>query len=169
MASSGAMFAASAGLNVASSIGNAYAQSQAISAQTTYQRNLSNINKNFSELYAEDALRRGREEEAGIRKKVRQTVGAQRAALAAQGIDVGAGSAIDIISDTREQGALDIVTVKNNAFREAWGYKVSALQASMEGKFAEISGNFSKKMTLLTGGTDALRFGLEGYSKYRKP
>jgi len=168
MASSGAMFAASAGLNGISSIGNAYAQSQAIKAQTAYQTSLANINKNFADMASDEALKRGAADVAKVQKQVRVIRGSQRAALAAQGIDIGTGSALEIQRDTENQAAKDIVTIKNNAFRESFGYKVSALEATHSGKFAELTGAFQSKMTLLTGGMDALTGGLKSYATYKK-
>lgn len=163
------MFAASAGIQGISSLGNAYSQSVAARSQGEYQKNVQNINKNFAEMNATEAIKRGEKDAQTVRTKVKQTVGAQRAALAAQGIDIDVGSAQDVLQETREAGKLDITTVKNNAFREAWGFKVSALEATMKGEFAELSGNFAARRTLLTGGMDALSSSVKAYTTYKKP
>ncbi len=49
--------------------------------------------------------------------------GAVKTALAANGVDVNSGSALDVEKGQREKGALDVDTVMNNAELQAWGYK----------------------------------------------
>ena len=87
---------------------------------------LSDYNASIAELQASDALARGREEENRFRERVEGTIGSARAGAAAQGIDVGFGSAVDVQKDARFLGELDALTIRTNAGREAWGYKVEA-------------------------------------------
>jgi hypothetical protein len=48
--------------------------------------------------------------EAGItRDRVRQVIGAQRAAAAASGLDVQSGTPVAVLGDTAEQGELDVL------------------------------------------------------------
>lgn len=167
MGASGAMFASAFAVQGISSIGNAYSQSQALKANATYQRNLSNINKNFAELAYDETIRRGGTDAAIVDKNVRRTIGSQRASLAAQGIDVGTGSAQEIIRDTQRRGSVDAITVKNNALREAWGYKVSAIEQTAKGEFIDITARSAIRNTLVTGGIDALSSGIKSYASYK--
>lgn len=68
---------------------------------------------------AEDAIIRGRREAGEERVKTAQTIGAQRAALAANGIVVDEDTALDLITDTAGIGALDALTALKNAEKEA--------------------------------------------------
>lgn len=146
------------------SVGNAYAQSQALKAQGNFQKQAFETNSHLAELQAEDAIKRGDKEAGQIKAKARQMIGTQRAALAAQGIDVNSGSARDIQEDTAAMSELDALTIKNNAFREAWGYKVQALDFRARGQFAELSARTQSRSTLLTGGMQAIGYGLQsGY------
>lgn len=83
-------------------------------------------NAAVAELQAKDALDRGTQEEQRFRAGVRGIIGAQRAGFAASNIDVGFGSALDVQADAAELGELDALTIRTNAAREAWGYKVEA-------------------------------------------
>lgn len=49
-------------------------------------------------------------------------VGQQKAGLAANGVDVGSGSALDLVGDTKKAGEFDQLTIQNNAARTAAGF-----------------------------------------------
>lgn len=81
-------------------------------------------NKITSDRQSENAIRRGELDETRHRISVNQTKGAQRSALAAQGLDLQDGSALDTVLDTAEFGELDALIIRNNAENEAYGYTV---------------------------------------------
>lgn len=53
-----------------------------------------------------------------------QMLSKQRAALAANGVDLSSGSAIDLMASTEFLGAQDVNQIQSNAARKAWGYDV---------------------------------------------
>lgn len=112
-------------------------------------------NAKTTELMGADAIERGREEESRVRLMGRRTIGAQRASLAAQGVDIGVGSAADITADTALEVELDALTVRNNAAREAWGYKVKAQDLRAEGHLTARAGKQAARNTLLIGAGEA--------------
>ena len=61
-----------------------------------------------------------------------QVLGAQRASLAANGIDLTQGSAQDLLSTTKFMGAQDVATIQSNAARTAWGYQVQGSNESAQ-------------------------------------
>lgn len=80
----------------------------------------------LAKLQASDAIARG-EQEANVRAlQSRRAIGAQRAGLAASGVDVNSGTASDLQTDEARFSALDQQTIRNNAAREAWGYTTQA-------------------------------------------
>lgn len=157
-----------AGINSFGAIGNAYAQSQAIKARAAYQSTISKINAEMANLAAEDAIKRGEVSARDYQKEVDQMIGQQRVAYAAQGVDVNFGSAADIQEETRMRGALDALTIKNNAWREAWGYRVEALNSTFAGEFAKLEGKSASRQTLLTGGMQALGYGAQAAGQFSK-
>lgn len=134
-----------------SSLFTSSAQSSAIEAQGEYQKQMFQMNSRLAEMQADDAIRRGDRAAYLYKKDVKRTIGNQRAALAAQGIEVNDGSALEVQMDTASQGEIDALTIKNNAYREAWGYKMEALTASSRGEYASISSKFDSSMTMLGG------------------
>lgn len=101
-------------------------QGEAGRAAAESQAALADYNAAVADLQARDALERGMEEEGRFRSRVRVLVGSQRAGFAAGNIDVGYGSAVDVQEDAAFLGELDALTIRTNAGREAWGYKVEA-------------------------------------------
>jgi hypothetical protein len=67
-------------------------------------------------------------------------IGAQRAGIAAGNIDVGYGSAVDVQADAAHLGELDALTIRNNAQREAWGFKVEAIDTRQRAKITRKEG-----------------------------
>src|SRR5690242_19657087 len=54
-------------------------------------------------------------------------IGSQRAGLAANGVDINSGSAVDVQSTTAATGEADALTIRNNAARQAYGQQVQGL------------------------------------------
>lgn len=126
----GAASMATQGIGVISSAYGAYSKASGEQAGYQYQANVADNNKQIAGWQAADALQRGQTAVARHGTKVAQLRGAQRATLAARGVDLGEGSALDILSDTEFMGGVDANTIKDNAAKEAWGYRVQAVNAS---------------------------------------
>jgi hypothetical protein len=87
---------------------------------------LEDFNAAVADLQAKDAVARGLVEEQRYRQQIDQVIGAQRVGFAAGNIDTGYGSAVDVQADAAYIGELDALTIRTNAAREAWGYRVEA-------------------------------------------
>jgi len=112
---------------------------------------LANYNARIADVQAEDALARGRESESIQRKRTKALIGTQRARFGAQNIEINDGSALDVQADTAYLGELDALTIRNNAAREAWGYKVQAEDYRARGRIARMEGTYGAAGTLLGG------------------
>lgn len=110
----------------------------------------------FAERQAQDAEQRGELDAGRMRRKTEQVIGAQRTSLAAQGVDVNRGSALDVQADAAYLGELDAQTIKNNAAKEAWGYRVQASDYRARGKTAKREGEFGAFNTILTSAGEVL-------------
>jgi hypothetical protein len=97
-----------------------------IEKQGDYEAAMLEQNAKIAERQAQDALLRGKLEEQKIGANTRQIIGAQRSIIGAQGLDLESGSALDLQLEAASMGALDAMTIRNNARREAWGYNVEA-------------------------------------------
>lgn len=134
----------------------AYNQSQSIRAQGRYQQGIAESNAKFNEVMAADAIERGRTESTLVRKRAAQLRGQQRVSYAGQGVDVNSGSALTVQDETYTMGEIDYLTVKNNAWREAFGYKSQAIESRNQGRYAKMTSKIQARNTLLTGGIGAL-------------
>lgn len=133
------------------------------------QAELAEYNAAVGELQAKSALEAGAAEESRFREGVRLMIGSQRAGQAASNVDVGFGSAVDVQEDAAYLGELDALTIRTNAARQAWGYKVEAEDyrkraeiARKEGVMFEKAGSAARTAGLIgaagtvLGGTTSL-------------
>lgn len=111
-------------------------QAKAVRKAGEYEGRALDYNAAVEDLQATDALARGREAESRLGSDVKRLGGSQRAALAAQGIDIDSGSAADVQAETKALGAFDQLTIRNNARREAFGHTVAATDARLRAKAA---------------------------------
>lgn len=121
----------------------------------TAEANLQNAA--FADAAANDAIKRGEFEADQSRIDTRGMIGAQRAGFAANGVDVNSGSAADIQDDTAALGELDALTIKNNAAREAWGYRTQSQQYQQAARNAQRSARSNMFGSLLTAGSQGAR------------
>lgn len=99
----------------------------------------------------------GLRDEEQLRTQVRQFLGQQAAAIGASGVE-NSGSVARLQEDAARQGELDALTVRNNAYLEAWGLKEQAKSTRYQGKLAKRQG----QMTLLTSALNAGAFAAQG-------
>jgi hypothetical protein len=134
------------------------------------QKQLADYNAQVADMQAADAIVRGREAEERHRLDVRRLIGSQRAALGAGGADVNEGSAMDIQADTAAMGELDAITIRTNAAREAWGYRVQASDYRTRGQIAQAEGAARAVTTLLSTAGSVLysRYGFGSTTRTRR-
>lgn len=113
---------AGAAMSAVSAVQGSQANKQAYGAQAQVASN----NAQVAGWQAEDALRRGARAASNSRIQTKQLKGAQIARMAANGIDVGEGSALNILTDTDQFGEIDANTITDNAAREAWAIRQQA-------------------------------------------
>ena len=128
-----------------------------------YQKAIMEQNARISEMQADDAIERGKFDEHAHRLSVRQLIGAQKASFGAQGIEIDAEESTGaVLLSTTAQGELDALTIRNNAAREAWGYRVQAQNYTAQGQLMEASAKNAARDTILTSfvsGVGAFRRG----------
>jgi len=133
----------------------AFTQAGAFRGQGQWAKEGYDFEARMAELQATDAERRGLLASRQVRSQGRQVQGAQRAALAAQGVDVTTGSAVDVQADTAYQAEMDAQTIQSNAWREAYGLRTQASEGRFAGAMAAFEGESKAGASMLTGG---LRF-----------
>ena len=143
-------------------------QGNAAAASASYNAKVADMNAKLSERQARDAVERGSMEEQQQRMKTSQTIGQQRAAMAANGVDLKFGSPLDMLVDTATMGELDALTIRSNTYREERDLRQQGLnqagQANMfraEASSAKTAGYMNAMGTVLGGGATA-------YTSYQK-
>lgn len=130
--------------------------SKAQEEQANYQAKQDEFNAQIAGLQAEDAITRGQAEAQAAGTQAAQLKGQQKAALAGNGVDVSTGSAADIMNETDKLSTLDIVSIKSNAAREAFGYRAQAVGYNSQAEMTRKAGKAAANNTLLTGGANFL-------------
>lgn len=95
-----------------------------------YQAEVSANNAQIAEWQAQDAIRAGQVEEQNSRLKYAALKGTQRAAMAANGVALDEGSAVDILTTTDYVNETDANAIRTNAARTAWGYRTQSTSYS---------------------------------------
>ena len=138
------------------STGGAYTQAQGQKSALQSQAASAEFNSKVAGWQASDAIRNGQTAEENQYLKVGAIAGAQRAQMAANGVDLGSGSANDVLTTTEFMGKRDALQIHDNAMLQAWGYRTQSQtylnQASQLKSSADaISPLMSAGASLLTG------------------
>jgi hypothetical protein len=150
----------------AATLSGSFASASAADAQGEFQKKMGDLNAELADRAGAEAIDRGNTAANRAIVKGRKAADEARVSAAASGVDPSAGSAADIAQENLNSGLVDSVTLRNNAYREAWGYKVEAINSQAKGNFAELAGKNEARNTLLTGGLSAAAEGAKGYGKY---
>lgn len=102
-------------------------QANATAAANRYNAQVAEMNATLSERRAKDAIERGQTEEQRKRLEVQRLLGKQRVGFAAGNLDLSFGSPLDTMVDTAVLGELDALTIRSNAYREAYDHRVDAV------------------------------------------
>lgn len=92
-------------------------------------------NADLAERAGANAIARGDVvgEKANLRSGHAVAEGRQQ--YATSGVDTSSGSPLNVLGDAKMMGALDDMTIRNNAFRESMGYKVEAINSRRKGDY----------------------------------
>ena len=132
----------------------AYSASESSKAQAEYQSDMAENNAKVSNWQAEDAVARGGEAAIQKQREAECLRGTQVARLASNGLDISSGTPLAILEDTMFFGQQDANTIRNNAAREAWGYKTqSAVSTASSQMYSSVA---SSQNSGLAAGTSLL-------------
>lgn len=152
-------------LQGASSIASGMQQADALRAQASYNKFMGDFNARLDDAAAEDAITQGEEAVLALEEQGKKVRGGQRVAYAGQGVEADAGSAVDVAADTAAAIARDKVTIRNNAWRQSWGYKVEAFKQRTAGAYGLAAAENTARNTILTGGLKGFAEMTTGFGK----
>ena len=118
------------GGGVTSAIGSYYsAATQKATLQG--QAAVADVNARIAELGAQSALYQGQQQVGAVSLNAGRMKSAQRAAMAANGIDLGVGSAVELQASTDIMKEIDMATIEANAMRSASGKNMATRNPSL--------------------------------------
>ena len=121
-----------------SAIGGYYgAQTQKINMGA--QAAMAESNARIAEAGAQSVLLQGRQQAGALTLQAGQLKSRQRVALAANGVDLGVGSAAELQASTDVMAGIDANTLLANAVRSAWGYRAQGVNYQNEALVARAS------------------------------
>lgn len=100
-----------------------YMQADAQRKSLNYNREVLAQNQIIADMKAEDALTRGEERALAKGLRLRALYGRQKAEYGASGVDATRGTPARVMFNTRIIGAMDMMTIRDNAWREYKAYK----------------------------------------------
>lgn len=124
--------------------------------QLAFEAGMADINARIAELGAQQELLNGQKAVGALTLQAGQLKSRQRTAMAANGVDLGEGSAAEIQASTDIMKAIDVNTIEANAVRDAWGFRTQGANYQSEalmkrGSAAGISPFAAGASSLLTG------------------
>lgn len=109
-------------------------------------------NAAMAEYAARDAENRGELQAQQAQRQAAQAQGATRARLAANGVDLGVGTAADLQAQNDFFGEYNATQARNNAAREAWSDRAQGANFNAQANAASEQGNLGAFSTLLGSG-----------------
>jgi|SRR6476646_6770033 len=118
---------------ITSAIG-AYSSAKSRKLQMQGDADIADLNARLSETAAQSELRRGQSAVAAATARAGQVKGSQRAALAANGVDLGDGSAAEVLTSTDIEKESEMNAITADAVASAWGYRVQGTNFSNQAR-----------------------------------
>lgn len=150
------------------SLANSSVQAGNEAAQQKYTNAIYGVNEKLAAENKRQVLAAGDVEAGQAALAGKQEIAQQRVHQAATGADVSSGSAANLQGDTLWQSEQNQTTIKNNAWRRAWGYDVEGEKYGLEASMSQLASANKQQNTLLTGGMQAVDYGMRAYSSYQK-
>lgn len=147
--------------STAISIPAAVQQGKSQEAMYNYQAKVNQENAKIAQENANVQRQQGIEEARLQRIKAASTIGSQKTAMAANGVDVTQGTAVDVIADTAAIGELDALQTQYNYEMKARGYEAQAGNFQNQANLDVISG----KNAYTAGKIGAVQAGLGGLTQ----
>ncbi len=110
---------AQAGFNLVSTYNSAIGKKNLLG----YEAQVDAYNAAIAGYQAEMAQRVGATNEQNARLATAAQIGAQRAHLAASGVDLGEGSATDVLASTEYLGERQVLTIRDDTNRQVWALR----------------------------------------------
>jgi hypothetical protein len=155
-------FVAAAVITVAAGAMEAKNQREAGKANAQIAEN----NARLDEAQAKDEAVLSARDQQQASWQTKAVIGKQKAALAANMIDSGEGTAFDLLGETAMMGGAEQSALAMEGARKAWGFQSQALNRRNEGAQAKWMGKAQGNVTLLRSIGQAAGYGSSAMTSY---
>lgn len=155
------MSAAVVGLQLA----GGYFASQNIKETARLNQDIANMNAQFAELDAYDAITQGYTEQAKYQAVIDKTLGEQQLIQTAQDIDVNYGTASAVQSETKFTAEMNLMEIQKQAEERALGYKKQSRDYRTSGAMQRAEGDQRASAVRFNAIAGAAQTGLSGYKE----
>lgn len=126
-------------------------QAKAQEEEADYQAKVARQNAEIANENAAQARQQGIEDARNIRMKALSTIGLQQAQMAANGMNIGDGSALDTIEDTAMLGEMDALSTMYNAEQNAVNFEQQGANFLNQANLQEMAGRNAAKASRING------------------
>lgn len=120
---------------------SSYYSAKTSKIQFQLQSDLAQMNARMAENTAQSTLLAGQQRIGQMTLRAGQLKSSQRAALAANGVDLGVGNAAETLASTDIMKEIDKNTAEQEALYSAWGYRMQATNYGIEATMAKATGS----------------------------
>lgn len=113
--------------------------------QYDYQAGIALVNRDIALQNENYAYRAGESDALAYGLKAAKRAGEIKAGQGASGIDVGSESSVAVRKGQQEIAKLDLVTIRANAARTAYGYKADAVQYANQADLYKLAASDTRK------------------------
>jgi hypothetical protein len=105
------------------SMAGSYYSAKSAKSNLKFQSKMAEINAQIADIGYRNEILKGQRESGRLTLKAGQLKSSQRASLAANGVDLGVGSAAELQASTDIVKEMDALTIQANTLRSAWSFK----------------------------------------------
>lgn len=134
-------------------------QAKAQQQEAEYQAQVSAQNAKIANENAAQVRQQGIEDARNQRLKALSTIGTQKVQMAANGFNVGEGSALDTIEDTAMLGEMDALSTMYNAEQHALNYEQQATNFQNQANLQRLAGKnaaSASRINAIAGGLNSI-------------
>jgi len=146
---------------------NSYQSSQASASAAEYQSDIYRQNASIAQNNAVTERQSGIDEARKIKLQTLSNISSQQVAMAANGVDIGEGSALELTDSTKYYGEMDALTTYSNANSRASAYEAeSSNYLAQAGMSSSVANNYRNSSLLSGMGSTLSGLGMVGSSWY---
>lgn len=128
------------------------------------QNDIADMNAKYADLDAWNAIAEGQGVAAKYEGEANQVIGADKAAFAGAGVDVGYGTAGDVIADNKIAAKNNVLQIQRQAQMKAAGFKTQGINLRLGGQMAMLQSNLTASAEQGAGVMKAISTGIAGYT-----